>query len=138
MVAQKKPGAFNGQKGWHRVYLFCRILFLRCERTRLCIFSEPGTFGDTLCIKILDRKFCAIPGNRAACAGSKYIEITSEYRFMVIENVENSTEAFIQRGGRTARRRAREECTSKSLLARIYEWQAQECPKWLILSLINM
>lgn len=55
----KKPRSFNGQKGWH-VYLFCRILFY-VQRTWM-FFRRHGTFGDALCIKILDRKLYAVHG----------------------------------------------------------------------------
>lgn len=66
---EKKLRSFNGQKGWlRRVYLFCRILFY-VRKDVACVFFryQRVTFGDTLCIKILDRKFYFVTRSRGSC-----------------------------------------------------------------------
>lgn len=74
-AAEKKTYArLMDKKGGSCIFILSHP-FLRAKG-RGCVFfrHRRGTFGDALCIKILDRKLYAVPRNQAACVARKILK----------------------------------------------------------------
>lgn len=67
---EKTARPFNGQKGWLRIFILSHPFYVRKDVA--VFFHRRGTFGDALCIKILDRKCSAVPRIWAHVSQAKY------------------------------------------------------------------